>query len=297
MNLSAHIFTGQGFDSSKVPDYTRSRHYPAVASRFEAVFGRHLPKRDELFEADVRRNEISAAILCISGLDKIDVARESDDTPALAAGFSVGQYLAIHYAGCLSRDDMIDLLFTRCRLMNSAAQRRKASLVAVLGLPLAKIVAAIEDNGLSDKAALSSDNTVGNCTFAVSLESIDEFIGICTKTGAYRAVRLHTTGGWHSNFVADALPEFEQVLAAVHFLAPNVRVVDNTHVSERRLDPSCIRSTLAEHLVKPVRWRETIAYLADQGVQQVQEMTDFDLLSRMGAFAARKMRFVSLGPN
>jgi malonyl CoA-acyl carrier protein transacylase len=296
MSLSAHIFTGQGFDSSKVRDYARSRHHTAVASRFEAVFGRRLPRRDELSEADVRRNEISAAILCISGLDKIDAAREATDTPTLAAGFSVGQYLAIHYAGCLSRDDLIGLLFTRCNLMNEAARRRKASLVAVLGLPLAKIVAAIEENGIADKAALSSDNAVGNYTFAVSLELIDDFIAICTRTGAYRAVRLDTTGGWHSDFVADARPEFERVLATTEFSAPGIRLVDNTHVSEQRLDPSCIRQTLAEHLVRPVRWRETIAYLAGQGVQQVHELTDFDLLSRMGAFASRKMQFVSLGP-
>lgn len=295
MTGSAHIFTGQGFDTAQISNYSKSSYFTEVADRFYQIFDKPLPSFADMKEPDIARNEISAAVLCISCLDKIDFVQSQYAPPTYTAGYSVGQYLALHHAGCINRVDLISIVFTRCKFMNEAAAKTKATLVAIVGIPLSTIVALINENGLTETVLLSNDNAIGNYTFAVALPEIEGFMELCLKGGAYRAKCLNTTGGWHSEFVASALPEFEKSLGDLNFTKPSIKLIDNTHVDETSLNPEHIQRTLYEHLVQPVRWRETIKYFVAQEIDEVFEVSDFDLLTRMGALSSRKLQFTSLG--
>ena len=70
MTITAYIFTGQGFDISQVYDYSKSTYYDEIAEYFYQIFNVSLPSYNKLEINDICRNEISAAILCLSSLEK-----------------------------------------------------------------------------------------------------------------------------------------------------------------------------------------------------------------------------------
>ena len=295
MTITAYIFTGQGFDISQVYDYSKSTYYDEIAEYFYQIFKVSLPSYNKLEINDICRNEISAAILCLSSLEKIDYARQILPSPSFIAGYSVGQYLALYYAGCLNRENLISIIFKRCKIMNIAAFKQNASLVATAGLPLSTILKLIKKHGLSNKAFLSNDNAVGNYTFAVERSKINDFISICSNNGAYRVKCLNTTGGWHSKYMATAKPELFKLLDDTSFKESQIKIIDNTYVNDNKLKPENAQLTLCEHLVQPVKWRETMKYFLDNDVNEVFEISNFDLLTRMGIMSSREMQFHSLG--
>ena len=295
MTVSAHVFTGQGFNSSIIFNYSKSIYNTEISDYFLQVFNEPLPNFNKLKKNEISRNEISAAILCISSLEKMHIAKNQFPQPSFIAGYSVGQYLALHYAGCISREDAISIIFNRCKIMNKAALEFNSTLVAIAGLPLQTILNLIKDNNLSDKVFLSNDNAIGNYTFAVGHTQIIHFMNLCTKKGAYKVKCLNTTGGWHSKFMNSLKPELSKLLDNIKFREATTKIVDNTFVSETSLNPKNIISTLCNHLVQPVRWRETIKYFMANSVEEVLEISDFDLLTRMGAMSSRKLQFTSLG--
>jgi len=295
MTVSAHIFTGQGFNTSQIFNYSKSIYNAEISDYFLQVFNEPLPTFNKLKKNDMSRNEISAAILCISSLEKMHIAKNQFPQPTFVAGYSVGQYLALHYAGCITREDVISIIFNRCKIMNKAASDFNSTLVAVVGLPLSTIINLIKNNNLSDKVFLSNDNAVGNYTFAVEHSQIIHFMNLCTKKGAYKVKCLNTTGGWHSKFMNSKKLELSKLLSNVRFSKANTKIVDNTFVNETSLNPKNIVSTLCNHLVQPVRWNETIKYFLVNRVEKVLEISDFDLLTRMGTMSSRKLEFTSLG--
>ena len=90
-------------------------------------------------------------------------------------------------------------------------------------------------------------------------------------------------------------PELSKLLDNIKFREATTKIVDNTFVSETSLNPKNIISTLCNQLVQPVRSRETIKYFMANSVEEVLEISDFDLLTRMGAMSSRKLQFTSLG--
>jgi malonyl CoA-acyl carrier protein transacylase len=68
--------------------------------------------------------------------------------------------------------------------------------------------------------------------------------------------------------MAEAVPEFRAALARIDVRAPRVPVFSS--VTARPFDD--IRAELAQALVRPVRWRETLFALRDRGVERFVEV-------------------------
>lgn len=290
----AHVFTGQGFNPAQVVDHSKTPAYPMVADAFARTFGHALPPLHDVSEETLRRNEVSAAVLLLSAFENMRIARDRLPRPDVVAGYSVGQYLALCHAGAIGESDTTSLVFDRCRVMNDATQIRSATLVAAVGAPLEKLQTAIAASTLQDKAVLANDNAVGNYTFAVPVKDAEEFLRLCTDAGAFRTVNLNTDGGWHSRYLDAARAPFRAALERYTLADPAVPVIDNTYVSESRLRAETAVDTLTEHLVSPVRWRETVKHFKEAGVTEAVEVTEFDLLKRMSVFTAPTIKFATM---
>ena len=93
-----------------------------------------------------------------------------------------------------------------------------------------------------------------------------------------------------------AKPELLKLLNNISFKESQIKIIDNTYVNYHKLKPKNAPLTLSEHLVQPVKWRETIKYFLENNVGEVFEISNFDLLTRMGIMSSREIQFNSLGP-
>ena len=98
--------------------------------------------------------------------------------------------------------------------------------------------------------------------------------------GAKRALMLPVSAPFHSALMEPAARAMAVALADVNVDAPVVPVVANVTATGVR-DPAMIRGLLVEQVTGSVRWRESVAYMAAQGVTEFWEVGAGKALSGM----------------
>jgi [acyl-carrier-protein] S-malonyltransferase len=101
--------------------------------------------------------------------------------------------------------------------------------------------------------------------------AVERACEIAKAKGAKRAVLLPVSAPFHCSLMAPAADVMAEALAAVAVAMPEVPLVANVTAS-RLSDPDEIRRKLVEQVTGMVRWRESVAYMAAQGVETVIEL-------------------------
>jgi [acyl-carrier-protein] S-malonyltransferase len=181
---------------------------------------------------------------------------------AFMAGHSLGELAALAAAGSLTESTGLTLAITRGRLMQEAAEAGPpGGMLAVLGkgdgaLEVAK----------SLRLTVANDNAPGQVILSGPVEALEQATPTLKEAGL-RAMRLRVQGPFHSPAIAPAVPAFRAALAEVEVAPPRVPVISGT--TAQPFDD--VRQRLAEALVSPVRWRETLMHLHSQGVRRFIE--------------------------
>jgi len=182
--------------------------------------------------------------------------------PAFAAGHSLGELAALAAAGGIATDDGLRLAAKRGRLMQEAAESEpKGGMLALLGDD-----AAARRVAARNSLTIANDNAPGQVVLSGPGDVLDGAAEGARNEGL-RAVRLAVKGAFHTPAMAAAVPDLRAALAAVDVRAPRVTVLSS--ITARPFDD--IRRRLAEALVRPVRWRETLRALNEGGVRRYVE--------------------------
>jgi [acyl-carrier-protein] S-malonyltransferase len=188
------------------------------------------------------------------------------------AGHSLGELAALVAAGSLGAEDGLRLAVQRGRLMHEAAEQEPGGgMLAVLGDErLAARVA--DDSGL----AVANDNAPGQIVLTGPGWRLDGARTLAKRAGL-RSMRLAVGGAFHSPMMRVVLPEFRAALAQVDFKAPAVRVFSSTAAGPF----ADVRAQLADALVQPVRWRQTLIALHRLGVRVFHEVGPGEVLTKL----------------
>jgi [acyl-carrier-protein] S-malonyltransferase len=189
------------------------------------------------------------------------------------AGHSLGEYSALAAAGALSLTDTARLLRLRGRAMQGAVPVGEGAMAALLGVDVeaaAKIAAeAAAATGLV--CGVANDNAPGQVVLSGAKASIDKAMALGKDYGARRAIPLPVSAPFHCALMQAAQERMAAALAEVEIKAPAVPVVANV-VAVAISDPAAIRQRLIELVTGAVRWRESVVYMADQGVRLLYEI-------------------------
>ncbi|MBM3667411.1 MAG: ACP S-malonyltransferase, partial [Actinobacteria bacterium] len=150
----------------------------------------------------------------------------------------------------------------RGRIMQRAAEQSPpGGMMAVLGdEPEAALLA--REFGLT----LANHNAIGQLVLSgpnAQLEAATEV----ARSRRVKAMRLPIAGAFHSPAMRDAIPPFREALAAIEFADPRVPVYSCTTAKPF----GDARGTLADALVRPVRWTETLKALQRAGATSFVE--------------------------
>jgi [acyl-carrier-protein] S-malonyltransferase len=190
--------------------------------------------------------------------------------PAVMAGHSLGEYTALTAAGSLSLEDAVRLVRFRAQAMQEAVPVGVGAMAAILGLDDAQVRAACAEAAQGEVVEAVNFNAPSQVVIAGHKAAVERACLKAKERGAKRAVALPVSAPFHSSLLAPARERLRERLAQVPIAPPAVPVIHNIDVAPH-VDADEIRDALARQAAGPVRWSETIARMAADGVTHVVE--------------------------
>ncbi|MGR9115227.1 MAG: ACP S-malonyltransferase [Gammaproteobacteria bacterium] len=190
--------------------------------------------------------------------------------PGWMAGHSLGEYTALVCSGAMSFEDGLRLVVERGRLMQAAVPEGQGAMAAILGLEDHEVVKACHDAADGDVVAPVNYNAPGQVVIAGSKAAVERAMVLAKELGAKRAVPLPVSVPSHCALMEPAAEQLKGFLQETAISAPEMTLIHNVDVSAHSA-PEVIRNALREQLFKPVRWVDSIKFMADQGVDTFVE--------------------------
>lgn len=261
------VFPGQGAQHASMGDPWRAHPaWPAVVVRAEDVLGR--PVGDVLAgEAPERTRDAQLAVLLSSLLAWEAVRDEVPDVTAFA-GHSLGQVTALIAAGVLTFEGGLRFALARADATQAAADRQPGGMAALLGGSEAQVDAACA--AAPGACFMANDNAPGQVVIAGTIEGLDAGIEAAKAAGARKVVVLRVDGAFHTPLMNEARQALLPQAHAMAMRVPIAPVVGNGDAVPH--EDADWADRLTDHLVQPVRWRQSLETMARLGVESLVEV-------------------------
>lgn len=192
------------------------------------------------------------------------------EAPRFMAGHSLGEYTALACAGSLPFAEALRLVIRRSELMQAAVPPGEGAMAAILGLEDEAVVAVCRDAAEGQVVSAVNFNSPGQVVIAGDRAAVERASEGAKAAGARRAMLLSVSVPAHCELMRPAAEEFASALAAADFQVPTIPVVNNVDVAIYE-SAEQIRDGLERQLYSPVRWTETVRFLAARGVSSIVE--------------------------
>lgn len=284
--MRAFVFPGQGAQTIGMGKALADR-YPAAKAVFDevdAALGEDLSGMiwtGDIADLTLTRNAqpalmaTSLAVMAALKAEGVDVTAAS-----FVAGHSLGEYSALAAAGALSVTDAARLLRVRGNAMQEAVPVGVGAMAAILGLDFDAVHAVAGEAAQGQVCQAANDNDPAQVVVSGHKEAVERAVEIAKEKGAKRAVLLPVSAPFHCSLMAPAARVMADALDDVNIAEPAVPLVANV-VARDVTEPADIRSLLVDQITGAVRWRESIQFMASQGVTEVYEIGAGKALSGM----------------
>ena len=220
----------------------------------------------------------------------VDLARDA----RFVAGHSLGEYSALAAAGALSIADTARLLRIRGRAMQKAVPVGTGAMAALLGLDFEQAVTVAGEAARDQVCQAANDNGGGQVVVSGDKAAVERAVELAKARGARRAMMLPVSAPFHCTLMQPAADAMAAALARVTVKSPVVPVVANVLAKPIR-DPADIVDALVAQVTGTVRWRDSIAFMADAGVTRFYEVGAGKVLSGLVRRVAEGASGVSIG--
>ncbi|MFS0727802.1 ACP S-malonyltransferase [Paenibacillus sp. 1P07SE] len=214
--------------------------------------------------------------------------------PDYVAGHSLGEYSALVAAGAISYEDALRTVRARGEFMEQAVPGGEGAMAAVLGAERAALGRLCEAvSGESGIVELANVNCPGQIVVSGSAAGVAAVVQRCKEAGAKRAIPLEVSGPFHSSLMQPAADQLRGVLAGLQLQDAAVPVIANVTASPVT-DSESIRRLLAEQVVSPVLWEDSVRYMLDHGVDTFIEIGSGTVLAGLIRKIDKSVRVVSI---
>ena len=204
----------------------------------------------------------------------LDLARDAQ----FVAGHSLGEYSALAAAGAFSVADTARLLRTRGRAMQKAVPVGVGAMAALIGLEFDAVTALAAEAAQGQVCQAANDNGGGQVVVSGDKAAVERAVEIAKAKGAKRAMLLPVSAPFHCALMQPAADVMAEALAKVTINKPVVPVVSNVLAAPISA-PADIVAALVKQVTGTVRWRESVAAMADVGVTTFYEIGAGKVLS------------------
>jgi len=213
---------------------------------------------------------------------------------AFVAGHSLGEYSALCADGVLGLAETARLLRVRGLSMQRCVHDGNGAMAALIGIDREMAEEIANQAAGEEVCSVANDNAPGQVVISGTRTAIDRAIIIAKDKGAKRAMLLEVSAPFHCALMAPASGVMASALAAAKFNSPIVPVVTNV-TAKAESDPAILRDLLVDQVTEVVRWRESMEYLAREGVTRVIEVGAGKVLSGLMKRCAPDVQTMNLG--
>lgn len=210
------------------------------------------------------------------------------------AGHSLGEYSALCAAGALTLEDTARLLRLRGQAMQEAVPVGQGAMAAILGLDFATVDHIVREVAGEGVVQAANDNDPAQVVISGHKAAVERAADAMKAAGAKRALMLPVSAPFHSVLMQPAAAVMANALAGVDIHPPAVPLVANVR-AEAVTEPGAIRRLLVEQVTGTVRWRESVANMAEAGVTEFWEIGAGKALSGMIKRIARDVAVLNIG--
>lgn len=275
MSKFAMVFPGQGSQSlGMLADL--AAQFPIVAATFSeasSVLGYDLWQLVQQGPAEELNKtwQTQPALLTASVAIWRVWQHQGGKLPTLMAGHSLGEYSALVCAGVLDFKQAVGLVELRGKLMQEAVPEGTGAMYAIIGLDNESIAKACDESAQGQVVSPVNFNSPGQVVIAGNKEAVERAGAACKAAGAKRALPLPVSVPSHCALMKPAADKLAVALENIDFQAPLFPVINNVDV-KTEVSPEAIRSALVRQLYNPVRWTESVEFIAAEGVELLLEV-------------------------
>ena len=280
------IFPGQGSQTVGMGKALADAFAPArrVFEEVDAALGEALTKviwegpAETLTLTENAQPALMAVSLAAMRVLEAEAGVELARAAQFVAGHSLGEYSALAAAGALTIGDTARLLRIRGRAMQKAVPVGTGAMAALLGLEFDQAVQVAAQAAQGEVCQAANDNGGGQVVVSGTKGAVERAVEIAKGKGARRAMMLPVSAPFHCALMQPAADAMAQALAAVTVKAPAVPVVANVLAKPVSAPAEIVRALVAQ-VTGTVRWRESVAFMAAQGVTTFYEVGAGKVLS------------------
>ncbi len=288
----AFIFPGQGAQTIGMGK-ALAEAYPAAHAVFDEVddaLGERLSALiwDGTQEQLTLTQNAQPALMATSlaALRALEAEGVTLDAAAFVAGHSLGEYSALAAAGSLSVADTARLLRIRGRAMQEAVPVGQGAMAALLGLDFTAVQEIAAEAAQGEVCQAANDNDPGQVVVSGHKAAVERAVDLAKARGAKRAMLLPVSAPFHCALMQPAAEVMRAALEEVPMDTPAVPLIANVRAAAVT-DPDEIRALLVAQVTGSVRWRESVEYMAAEGVTETWEIGAGKALSGMVRRIAR----------
>ncbi|MGH8283549.1 MAG: ACP S-malonyltransferase [Gammaproteobacteria bacterium] len=191
--------------------------------------------------------------------------------PAFMAGHSLGEYTALVCSGVLDFQTAVKLVEFRGQVMQQAVPAGSGAMAAILGLEDGAVRSACAEAAQAQVVEAVNFNAPGQVVIAGNKAAVERAIDACNTRGAKRCIPLPVSVPSHCALMGPAAEELAARLVEIKLGQPAIPVIHNVDVAAHS-DSEAIKQALTAQLHSPVRWVETVRFLAHKGVTRLVEL-------------------------
>lgn len=228
-------------------------------------------------EDELTLTSIAQPAILTTSLAILAAAAESkalERRPAFAAGHSLGQYTALITAGAISFGDGLRTVRERGRLMAEAGASQPGTMAAIVGLDEAAVEEICGESGVQ----VANYNLTSQVVVGGTPERVELARELAKERGG-KGLPVKVSGAFHTSLMQPAADRLRDVLRNVEVREPVIPVVSNVTASPIGRDE--IVDDLSVQVIRPVRWYQSITYMASEGVRTFAEIGHGQVLGTM----------------
>ena len=243
-------------------------------------------------DADELRDTRNAQLTTfVASLMVLDAVQRLGIEASLCAGHSLGEYTALAATGAIGFEEGVTLVSARAAAMHDAGSAREGTMAAVLGLDDDQVEVACRL--ADDDVWVANFNAPGQVVIAGSPTGVSAAAGHAKDLGAKKVMPLQVSGAFHTPFMSAARDRLREAIADADLRDTEIPVVSNVdslpHAHGKEWS-----ALLSAQLSSPVRWKQCLLTLAQQGVTDFAELGPGGVLTGMAKRTVDDARTISV---
>lgn len=277
--MRAFIFPGQGSQAVGMGK-ALAEASPAAREVFQEVdeaLSQHLFRiMCDGPEADLTLTENAQPAIMANAIATLRVMQKEGgfslaDKGDFVAGHSLGEYSALCAAEAFDLPTTAQLLKLRGQAMQAAVPVGEGAMAALLGADIDKAQQLADAAAEGEVCTVANDNDPTQVVISGHRGAIERAVAMVKDFGIKRGVLLPVSAPFHCPLMQPAADAMAQALAKATIRAPLLPVYANV-LAAPVSDPDAIREHLVEQVTGRVRWRESVAAMAEAGVTEFVEL-------------------------